>query len=489
MGNRFEMTKFSFFAFLLGIVLPAGILAQDYHAVEGSPFAGSLGIANNPASMLSTPYPWDITLFSFQLSNSTNVVTITNFSLISPSDSSKYAFNEGNRSRYFNFNFNLHLLNARIALNHRQAIAFGANLRGYGQGRSSRVNIADTLHNLNEFFTLNNGNLPFSANVVSSTWLELFASYSQTLRDDEYGRLNGGITLRAMRGVSGAFAQLTGGSVQSSILNGQQVYTLNGGSARYGYSSNYDTWNKNRGTAENLNEFLNDSRGGLALDLGAEYYVKSQAIKSYDEDDYFDYEWKIGVALLDIGQNQYKYGYLSSLATDPKTSVADTNLDKKFSGNLSTLTRINDSVSSLVNSFAVLSGFYNIRNPARLVINVDRPLGNGYSLNGNLSINLTGANTGKILSVQEMNLLTLTPRWETKRWGAYLPVQFTTQGRLMVGGAFKAGPLLIGIHNWGNVFLKDKMQNGGGYIALVIRPGNGFREKEDKRYGCPKPIH
>ncbi len=486
MGNRFEMIKFSFFIFLLGIILPAGIRAQNYHAVEGSPFAGSLGIANNPASILSTPYPWDITLFSFQFSNSTNAVTIRNFSLISSPKNAKVSYNQGNQSPYANFNFNLHLLNARIALNHRQAIAFGGNLRGYGQGSSSKVNINDTLHNLNEFFLLNNGNLPFSANVVNSTWLELFATYSQTLRDDEYGRLNGGVTLKAMRGVSGAFAQLTGGSVQSSVLNGQQVYTLNGGTARYGYSSNYDTWDKNHSTAENLNEFLNDSRGGLALDLGAEYYIKSQAIKSYDEDDYFDYEWKIGVALLDIGQNQYKYGNQSRLATNPKNSVADSNLDQKFNGNLSTLARINDSLQTIVNSMAHLTGIYNIRNPARLVINVDRPLGNGFSLNGNLSINLTGANTGKILSVQEMNLLTLTPRWETKRWGAYLPVQYTTHGRLMVGGAFKAGPLLIGIHNWGNVFLKDKMQNGGGYIALVIRPGNGFREKEDRQYSCPK---
>ena len=85
-----------------------------------------------------------------------------------------------------------------------------------------------------------------------------------------------------------------------------------------------------------------------------------------------------------------------------------------------------------------------------------------------------------------MNLLTLTPRWETKRWGYYLPIQYTTTGRLMIGGAFKAGPLLLGIHNWGNVFSTNKMQNGGGYIALVIRPGSGFRVKENKEYSCPK---
>ncbi len=487
MGNHFEMKKISAFAILLGVLLPVCLCAQNYHAVEGSPFAGSLGVANNPASILSAPYPWDLTFFSFQLKNSTNAVRITNFSLLNPSDSSKYQFTQGNHSRYFNFNFNVHLLNARIALNRRQAIAFGANLRGYGMGRTSNYNYLDSLHNLNDFFSINKGSLPFSGNVVSSAWLELFATYSQTLRDDEYGRLNAGVTLKAMRGVSGAFAQLTGGSVQSSVANGETVYNLNGGAARYGYSSNYDTWQKGRSAGENLNQFLVDSRGGLALDLGVEYYVKSQAIKTYDYDDYFDYEWKIGVALLDIGQNQYKYGTESRQATNPINNITDSNLNQKFASHFYNLAQINDSVVRTVHNFAQLSGaIFNIRNPARLVINVDRPLADHFSINGNISINLTGYNnSGRILGVQEMNLVALTPRWETKRWGGYLPIQYTTTGRLMIGGAFKAGPLLFGIHNWGNVFSSDKMQNGGGYIALVIRPGNGFRVKEDRQYSCP----
>jgi hypothetical protein len=488
MGNPFEMKKFCVCTILLGILIPARSFGQDYHAVEGSPFAGSLGVANNPASILSTPYPWDITVLSLQLKNATNLVTITDLSLIDPSDSSKYRFNEGNHSRYFNFNFNVHLLNARIALNRRQAIAFGGNIRGYGMGRTSNYNYNDTLHNLHEFFDINKGSLPFSGNAVSSAWLELFATYSQTLRDDEYGRLNAGITVKAMRGISGLFAQLTGGSFQNSVINGKNVYTLNGGTGRYGYSSTLDSWQGSSSVLQNLNQMFTESQGDLALDLGVEYYVKSQSVKKYDEDDYFDYEWKIGVSLLDLGQNQYKYGGQSRLATNPLNTIPDSVLNQRFSGHFSSLAQFNDSLRFAVNNFAQLGGEFNIRNPARLVINVDRPLGNGFSINAGLSVNLTGYhNEGKILGVQEMNLVILTPRWETKRWGAYLPIQYTTEGRLMVGGAFKAGPLLFGIHNWGNVFSTSRMQNGGGYIAFVIRPGGGFREKEEREYTCPIP--
>jgi len=71
--------------------------------------------------------------------------------------------------------------------------------------------------------------------------------------------------------------------------------------------------------------------------------------------------------------------------------------------------------------------------------------------------------------------------------GFYLPVQFNTKEKLWVGGAVKLGPLLLGVHNWATVFAKNNMQNGGAYIALVIRPGkNNNSERTDKRLNCPR---
>src|ERR1700754_966655 len=79
-----------------------GSRAQDYHAIEGSPFAGSLGVANNPASILMTPYPWDITVFSLQLKTATNAVTFHNLSFLSltKADTISYGFDGGNKKRF-----------------------------------------------------------------------------------------------------------------------------------------------------------------------------------------------------------------------------------------------------------------------------------------------------------------------------------------------------------------------------------------------------
>lgn len=478
--------KYSALGIVIGLICSVAGRAQDYHAIEGSPYAGAIGVANNPASILSTPYPWDITLFSAQEKNTTNAVTFSNFSLLSR-DTIHYHFTGGDYSRYAAFNFNLHLFNMRLALGRKQAIAFGANLRGYTAVRTGAVNYSQGLTNMNQFFNINE-NTAYNATMVSSSWAELFATYSRTIWDDEYGRFNAGITLRGMRGLSGAYAQLESGSVNRTIPPGsaQTIYDLAAGSGRYGYSSNYDYWKSNKSTEQNIADFLGHTRPGAAVDLGAEYLVKRQAVHIYgDPDNYFDYEWKIGVSLLDVGENVYKYGSQSRVVSQPRTDVSDAGLDEKFD-KIKTLAGFNDSLRSIVNSFSALNGFFKVWNPARLVVNIDRPLQDRFALNADLTVNLGGSNKGTRLFTKEITLLAVTPRWETRSLGGYLPVQVTTDGKVWVGGAFKAGPLLLGVHNWSNLFTKTKMANGGLYMALVIKPGKGFSLKEDKKYTCPR---
>jgi hypothetical protein len=469
----------------IGLILSLSSQAQDYHAIEGSPFAGAIGVANNPASIVNTPYPWDITLFSLQETNTTNALKFTDFGYLTR-DTIHYTWDNGRLARYAAFNFNIHLLNVRLSFGRNQAICFGANIRGYGAARTGPVNYNDTLQNMNEFFNINEGTV-YNARLVSSSWVEGFISYGRTLLDNAYGRLNGGVTLKGMRGISGAYAQLNGGSVNRNITPGNPltIYDLAAGSGRYGYSSNYDYWKTKNSTVQNVEDFLGHTQPGAAIDLGVEYLVKPQTVNVYGEgDSYYDYDWKIGVSLLDLGYNQYRYGSQSSVFGDPKASATDSALNEKFD-RINSVAGFNDSMATIVNAFNRITGEFKVWNPARLVINVDRPLPNHFAVNTNLTLNLGGSNTGQRLFAKEITLLSVTPRWEVKRLGAYLPVEVTTDGKVWVGGAFKAGPLLMGIDNWSNVFTKTKMANGGIYLALVIRPGKGFSFKEEKRYTCP----
>lgn len=477
MGKKF------FFIFLVG-VQAADAFSQNYHAVQGSSYAGSLGVGNNPASIVNTPYPWDITIFGTQEKHSTNALTIYKYSLISSPGRSEYLFNTGNYSRYAHANFNVNLLNARFALGREKAIAFGMNVRSYSNVTTGPYNFIDTLSSMRQFFDLGNSNVKLQGDVTSSSWMELYGTYSQTIWDRETNRLNAGVTLKVSRGLSGAHGAIQNLQVRRTTHNDETVYRFESGEAQYGYSANFDTWKDERSTSQNLRDFITHTAGGISIDLGVEYILKPPGLPAWDEEAYYDYDWKIGVALLDLGFNQFKYGLNSRKVAGIRPGIYDTLADDRLNG-VESFEAFNDTLATLVSSMGNLRGDFKIINPARLVVNVDHYLFDAFHINGDLSINLSPL-AGKRLHVTEQNLLTITPRWEIKSLGVYLPMMVNSEGKFWVGGAFKVGPLLLGIHNWANIFSKTKMQNSGGYIAFVVRPGNLTSKRGDKRYECPE---
>ncbi len=474
--------KYLFCICMLIAMYPAA--AQNYHAVQGSSYAGGLGIANNPSSMQATPYRWDLSLIGAQFKASTNIFTVYNFSVLSPSPNSLYSINGGDFGRKGKMSYNLNILNGRIALSRKESIGFGVNFRGYAKVKTDPYNYIDTINGIRDFLDLNESNRSLKGSLIGSSWIEIFGSYSRTIWDNSSTRLNAGISLKASRGISGAFMNASNIRFQRQSAGNQQYYLLRDGSLNYGYSSNYDRVNDSKSASQNTRDFISFTEGGLAFDIGVEYILKSQAVPTYNEDDYYDYEWKFGASLLDVGLNQYKYGNQSRTISGLRVNSTDTSLEEKFRS-IESLAEANDSLSTVVNSYAALGGKFSIINPFRLVLNADRFLYDAFYINGEISLNLSSLAGNKYHYVEEMNLITITPRWETKRWGVYLPVQLNTEGKFWVGGAFKAGPLLFGVHNWANIFSKKKITQGGAYLAIVLRAKNNLEGRRDRRLNCP----
>src|SRR4051812_22813498 len=97
--------------------------AQNYHAINGSAYSGSMSTALNPASIVHVPYPWDITPFSVQLKQSTNAFKVEQFSLLSSWDSATMTALNGIKKRFFFATQDIRLFNTRINLNSKAAVA------------------------------------------------------------------------------------------------------------------------------------------------------------------------------------------------------------------------------------------------------------------------------------------------------------------------------------------------------------------------------
>lgn len=461
------------------------VCAQNIHAVQGTSVAGSMNVSNNPASIVNIPDAWDVVPLSFQLKNSTNAFTILKYSFLSSPSGSQYRINGGNYSRYINNNYNIHLLNARFALSRTQAVAFGLNVRGYTNAKTGTYNYRDSVKNIRSFFLINEANRILHGQVKSNSWIELFGTYSKTLLDNEQYRLNAGITVKVTEGISGMFAGLDNAGLQRTVRNNKISYVVSSGSSAYSYSANYDAWKKGNSASQNVKNFLAENQKSFSFDLGVEYIVKPQFITGFDEEDsYYEYTWKLGFSLLDLGRNKYVYGSQSRTLDQFKSNISDSLLIKKTTA-VRSLRAFNDSLSTIVNTLDPLTGTFYINSPARLVINVDRSFSKHFFINGEVSVNLSSFGAHQVQYLNEMNLLSVTPRWESRHFGAYMPVLYNTYSQLWIGGALRAGPLLLGVHNLSGFFANNKTQNGGGYLAFIVRPGRHIRQPGDKRSGCP----
>jgi hypothetical protein len=454
--------------FSVGLLLLTGYgsaMPQNYQAIHGSSRAGgSLTVHNNPASIVHIPFGWDVTVFSMQEKHTTNAFLLTNASLFNVRNLKVGSVN-GDGKRFIAGNTDIHILNARIRLDSRQAIAFGVNFRSAFSARTSRGNWQDTIQDLHSFLEINTNNLPFSATARASSWVEIFGSYGRTIVDNGSAIINAGITLSLNRGVGGAYLGAHNINYFRSGSPRNRSFDISNAELQYGYSANIDDVRDNNSSA-----IFRRSRTGFSLSAGLEYIMPS-----FESESEYDYEWKIGASVLDLGFSPYQYSRNSRNAVFNKDNITDSMVESGFK-NVGTIEEAVDTLTSLAGSSSTPIGNFTIMHPARIVINADRHLQGNFYLNAELTIPVTSILSDKYLFVRDINFLAVTPRYESRLLGAYLPITLNTQQQVWIGGAFRAGPLLLGVHNWANVFSKNKLHRGGFYLALTFRPGRKGEE-------------
>jgi hypothetical protein len=282
---------------------------QQYQAVHGSNFAGSLGIMNNPASALSSPLPWDITLLGLQLKNSTNFFYIEKYDPSGKDPQLAAWIQNGEYKRRLNTQFNMNLLNTRIRTSNRSAISFGMNIRSASLGGSSTYNFIDTILLPNTFLKVNMNNQPLDAFVRSSTWAEAYGSLALNLADKKHFIWNAGATIKSNMGLAGIHASITNGQFKEYVRPVNNLYEVTTAELNHGYSANLDFWDPAASTKSNLKRYRSQSIGGTSVDLGMEWIIKDQRnIELFNNRSQYNYTWKFGVSLLDLGYASYKYG-------------------------------------------------------------------------------------------------------------------------------------------------------------------------------------
>jgi hypothetical protein len=456
-------TKTGFFLSLALLFSSVQLTGQGYQALHGSAYTGSTAVFNNPASSVNSVHKWDLTLFSTQLKLTTNSAYLS-----ATNGTRELKLKDDVSSKFIHANADLSLFNFLYRIDDKSAFNFGIRGRTYLHTKTAPFRFTDSISSLHNFLIANN-NRPFLEGFATQTgWLEADLNYSKILFEDSHSRLSGGLTLQIMKALSGAFVKLNRVSYFESKNATDTIFSLTDGSGSMGYSGNYDE--------SSFKDFYKKARLGLGLSMGIEYMTYNGETTSGMGNNSLNYDWKIGFSLMDLGANRFSPGTASVQLFGPNYSVTDATIDNKLIGTTD-LQSFKDSLRTIFTNSADITTPFRIANPTRLILNIDRNLGNHFYVNGELNMNFYSSSGYTKLRTRELNLLTITPRWETLNWGAYLPVQYNTQGQLWVGMAVKAGPLVLGFHNLG-LLKKEPMLNGGGYLLLSIHPFNRKRVRD-----------
>ncbi len=455
-------------ALLCGALTSEHTIAQNFHAIQGSSYAGATSYFNNPASPINSLYKWDVNVFSVQVSNISNAFYFKGMKLPSIGNAN-LQLTEGKLSRYNHQSIDLNLFNAMYQIDKKQAISWGLRIRSYLHIKTSSFDINDTTDRL-KVFLFNNRTTPFlEAKGTHAGWLEANLNYSRVLKETSEGKISAGVTLQFNKNVSGAYTKINRLTfIESKPTPVDTTYNFTSGAGTYAYSSNYDAISPYINLQGNINQMIQAGKLSLGLNLGIEYIKYNQSI-AVDENEPIPYDWKIGVSIMDIGASTFKPSEFSSQFINPSNAITNGDLSKKFEV-IGSSQDLRDSLATIFASIPVNKTFI-INHPTRMIINADRNLGNHLFINGQLSLNFRSSSNFNKLNTRELSLLTITPRWETLVWGIYFPLQYNTQGQFWMGAAFKIGPLVAGIHSLG-ILKKDPLLNGGGYLMMSIHPFN-----------------
>ena len=455
--------------------------AQQYHAIHGSSYAGAAGIFNNPASGVNSIYKWDLNVFSFQTTIASNHLSLLNTSLTNPSNAI-VSFNEGRNSHYLHQNMHLNLFTFQYNIDQKRSFSIGLSAKMYNHLKTSHLFINDTISS-NLSFLKANRTTPFMEGYLTHAgWMETNLNYSQVLFESSNQRLSAGVTINLLRGISGAFAKINKISVSEFVNNGIDTgYTLVSGGVNYAYSTNYDNMYSNTASSQLVKDFLKNTKSSIGISMGLEYTIYKNDTYQQASNHPTNYSWKFGLSIMDIGHNTFKPSEFSGKFYTPQTNITDPVVATKLS-NISAIEILRDSLKTIFQNYDALTSNFTISTPTRIILNIDKMLGNHFAVNTELTLNLfSTANYSKLLT-RELNLVTLTPKWETVLLGFYMPIQYNTQGNLWMGIACKLGPLTLGLHDIS--WMKNiHTINGGGYILFSLHPFN--TKKVISRFDCP----
>ena len=255
------------------------------------------------------------------------------------------------------------------------------------------------------------------------------------LKEEGNHFLKAGLTVKYLSGAANSFVNINNlkGTIDEDLLGEPYLSNTTGGVA-IGYSG-VDLDNFEASDAFKANG------SGVGFDLGLVYEYRPDGSGTSANQN--KYKYKLGIALLDAGSIKYtpdpnEFGNYTLNITGSERFFPAELQDKSVS---EIKTYLDSKPSFFTNNSASLTS-YKSKLPTTLQINADYHIKRGFYVD--LSSQVSLAQKDNLYSSYYNNQVTLTPRFESKVFGVYLPLNYSSLTNFNAGISLRAGPVFLG---------------------------------------------
>jgi len=432
-------------------LLPTFVFGQEWLGYQTSNYAGINAVQSNPALITQTNYgKLDISIIAANVHAENNFLFLNSNSITSPAT----AFADPDfRLRYIRDNLGLGNKSAMVHANvqspaflyqftKRDAIGFCARSRVFANVDGVDRNLAKLIYEgLDYPLYWDREEFSEFMSMSANAWMEYDFTYARTWFQNDRYKFKGGITFKLLQGLAAA-----GVGFRNYSYNFYNSDTLGMFNTNVQYGMNEHLYNQ---------QFSFDfSSPGFAFDIGfvLEYtpnkitkgglYRKRKTtmkkIPGIFTPDETRYKYKLGISANDLGAIFYQ--------RTPQTRDFFINVDSlplNVFDNVNSISSFNTTLQSVV----VMNGAdenMTMVMPAHINMFADVRFNHNLGLHSQLTL---AFNNGRATSFKNHFLyqLTITPRWEIKWFGVYVPIwvsQYLNAPNM--GLSLRLGPLVIG---------------------------------------------
>lgn len=455
--------------FIAGICAAITSQAQSFPGYHTSQYAGIHAVPFNPASAAGSRYRWDVNIVGLDARAGNTYTKFEKSSLLSGDSLRQWRdyFPDTNatRKQYGWGSADVMMPSGLYAIDEKQSVAFTWRVRGSAYGGGMETPTANFFSNNYPNPNYKNRNIGDSYGAGFGHWWNEFGlSYARVIRDRGDHRWKAGVTLKYLSGQAAIYAVGRDGSL---LLKDQNLLDINRGTVRYAYNTeldtNSDSWQslyspfQNPGIGADIGviyEWRPDNDGFGSIYEGADWNPDADTWKA-----------RFGISIVDIGGISYDKSLISADLDMRAQSYPANMLGKRKEESL------RQYANRLGNTFTRLEseGTFFMNLPTSLNLMGDYNVDGRFFVSASATIALTGGMKDDN-KTSALTQLMVTPRYETRHLGAYLPLSVNRFGQADAGLALRAGPLVLGSSSLFTTLFQSRINHADVFVALRIIP-------------------